>query len=49
MLSFVFTEESFRVDQVNEVDNSAEKELRDDFLKNRYKALLRLGLSGTLK
>ncbi len=47
MLSFVFTEESFRVDQVETDLSPAETELKDDFLKNRYKALLRLGLSAS--
>ena len=49
MLSFVFTEESFRVDQVREELSAEEHQLREEFLTNRYKALLRLGLKRPLK
>ena len=49
MLSFVFTEESFRVDQVREELSAEEHQLREEFLTNRYKALLRLGLKKPLK
>ncbi len=48
MLTFVFTEESFRVDQVETDLTAEETKLRDDFLKNRYKALLRLGLTAAV-
>ena len=41
-LSFVFTEESFRVDKPDE-DAGAFNGLRDDFIKNRYRALFKLG------
>ena len=44
MLSFIFTEESFRVDQVDTDLTMEELHLKEDFQKNRYKALLRLGL-----
>ncbi len=41
-LSFVFTEESFRVDKPDE-DAGVFDELKNEFLRNRYRALFRLG------
>ncbi len=48
MLSFVFTEDSFRVDKPDE-ELKEQVELRKEFLDNRYKALLKLGLSAETK
>ena len=41
-LSFIFTEESFRVDKPDE-DAGVFDELKNEFLRNRYRALFRLG------
>ena len=41
-LSFIFTEESFRVDRPDE-DAGYYNELKNDFVRNRYRALFKIG------
>ncbi len=43
MLSFVFTEDSFRVDHPEEVLPHPEEELKEAFRKDRYRALFQIG------
>ena len=43
MLSFIFTEDSFRIDHPEETFSKDEEALKSAFLANRYKALFQLG------
>ena len=43
MLSFVFTEDAFRVDRPEDVLTAAEEELKAAFRSDRYRALFQLG------
>lgn len=49
MLSFVFTEDSFRVDTPKEVLQGEEAALQESFLADKYQALFRAGFTGVNK
>lgn len=49
MLSFIFTEDAFRIDHPEEILSPEEESLKASFLENRYKALFQLGFQSAGK